>query len=123
MNPRPPTTTLPDTLFPSTSLFRSPEQQRVHVVDVVELLAVPPGGLQEPVHRMSGAELAPAVATGDLLRAHCREVVVQRERLGCTADRSEEHTSELQSLMRISYAVFCLKKKKTHRLSYETIHI
>src|SRR3546814_4793962 len=34
---------------------------------------------------------------------------------GCTAaSRSEEHTSELQSLMRISYAVFCLKKKKTH---------
>src|SRR3546814_7335889 len=31
------------------------------------------------------------------------------------ADRSEEHTSELQSLMRISYAVFCLKKKKQHR--------
>src|SRR3546814_3958566 len=35
------------------------------------------------------------------------------------ADRSEEHTSELQSLMRISYAVFCLKKKKTHR--YKTM--
>src|SRR3546814_2878298 len=32
-----------------------------------------------------------------------------------TASRSEEHTSELQSLMRISYAVFCLKKKRTHR--------
>src|SRR3546814_6293938 len=33
----------------------------------------------------------------------------------CTATRSEEHTSELQSLMRISYAVFCLKKKKAHK--------
>src|SRR3546814_2003781 len=32
--------------------------------------------------------------------------------------RSEEHTSELQSLMRISYAVFCLKKTKTHRITY-----
>src|SRR3546814_5948422 len=37
-------------------------------------------------------------------------------------DRSEEHTSELQSLMRISYAVFCLKKKK-HIQRYKTIHI
>src|SRR3546814_2108341 len=36
------------------------------------------------------------------------------ERVHRAADRSEEHTSELQSLMRISYAVFCLKKKKTH---------
>src|SRR3546814_7256953 len=35
--------------------------------------------------------------------------------LGWTMARSEEHTSELQSLMRISYAVFCLKKKKNHR--------
>src|SRR3546814_6806770 len=34
--------------------------------------------------------------------------------------RSEEHTSELQSLMRISYAVFCLKKKKTHKLEHST---
>src|SRR3546814_10206197 len=38
-------------------------------------------------------------------------------------DRSEEHTSELQSLMRISYAVFCLKKKKQHtNYNYHTIH-
>src|SRR3546814_2399571 len=35
--------------------------------------------------------------------------------VACTDDRSEEHTSELQSLMRISYAVFCLKKKKKHK--------
>src|SRR3546814_6292591 len=38
---------------------------------------------------------------------------VPESRRGCKPDRSEEHTSELQSLMRISYAVFCLKKKKT----------
>src|SRR3546814_8464672 len=36
--------------------------------------------------------------------------------------RSEEHTSELQSLMRISYAVFCLKKKKTAKITYKNIH-
>src|SRR3546814_1539898 len=39
--------------------------------------------------------------------------------LGELAFRSEEHTSELQSLMRISYAVFCLKKKKNYRMRYE----
>src|SRR3546814_9480329 len=38
---------------------------------------------------------------------------------GCQATRSEEHTSELQSLMRISYAVFCLKKKKNHNNTSE----
>src|SRR3546814_10516822 len=44
-----------------------------------------------------------------------RDEILQRtsEKLLRVADRSEEHTSELQSLMRISYAVFCLKKKKT----------
>src|SRR3546814_2237488 len=43
---------------------------------------------------------------------------------GGVAERSEEHTSELQSLMRISYAVFCLKKKNTTRINYkiETSH-
>src|SRR3546814_3434974 len=40
-----------------------------------------------------------------------------------TEDRSEEHTSELQSLMRISYAVFCLKKKKSHVISKNTSNI
>src|SRR3546814_5517347 len=39
-----------------------------------------------------------------------------------SALRSEEHTSELQSLMRISYAVFCLKKKKTINVTYHTTH-
>src|SRR3546814_5564788 len=38
---------------------------------------------------------------------------------GCCAGRSEEHTSELQSLMRISYAVFCLKKKRTNRRTHD----
>src|SRR3546814_8605346 len=37
---------------------------------------------------------------------------------GCTGARSEEHTSELQSLMRISYAVFCLKKKKKQKITH-----
>src|SRR3546814_3476100 len=73
---RPPRSTRTDTLFPYTTLFRSPHAQ------VAE-------------HQF---------AVGHL-RAH--EAVVEPGFM-----RSEEHTSELQSLMRISYAVFCLKKKK-----------
>src|SRR3546814_4177378 len=46
---------------------------------------------------------------------------VDRQVLVTVVDRSEEHTSELQSLMRISYAVFCLKKKKTKTVSHITI--
>src|SRR3546814_8235688 len=41
-------------------------------------------------------------------------IAQREENVSCSQDRSEEHTSELQSLMRISYAVFCLKKKNTH---------
>src|SRR3546814_14016171 len=87
---RPPRSTRTDTLFPYTTLFRS--QPR-------------PGAEQERsrraafrLRRRSGPE-----RDRTLRRAAPQEA----ER-----DRSEEHTSELQSLMRISYAVFCLKKKK-----------
>src|SRR3546814_6238159 len=68
------------------------------------------------VHRIQGAfrearrgrVVQPdAVGIGDRLAGH-------------RADRSEEHTSELQSLMRISYAVFCLKKKKTQKTKVNT---
>src|SRR3546814_3738695 len=48
----------------------------------------------------------------DLLDARLRHLCARAEQVGALARRSEEHTSELQSLMRISYAVFCLKKKK-----------
>src|SRR3546814_6403173 len=47
---------------------------------------------------------------------HAERVVRAQRALGADRERSEEHTSELQSLMRISYAVFCLKKKKTYNL-------
>src|SRR3546814_8951472 len=89
---RPPRSTRTDTLFPYTTLFRSPR----HHEDV--------GG----VH----LDLAAEQDVG-------RDRLAQRldaVRRGIAVMRSEEHTSELQSLMRISYAVFCLtKKKKTQR--------
>src|SRR3546814_8369355 len=49
-----------------------------------------------------------------------RGIALLEDAYGRDGDRSEEHTSELQSLMRISYAVFCLKKKKHHGSTYAT---
>src|SRR3546814_14854612 len=89
---RPPRSTRTDTLFPYTTLFRS--ERRVGRIE------------HEP-------RLVPRrVGAGERVRVELERVVVgEQER-----ERSEEHTSELQSLMRISYAVFCLKKKK-HKLT------
>src|SRR3546814_20002599 len=58
--------------------------------------------------RPSGSAATSSPATATKARRRCRSPTKQR----CSRCRSEEHTSELQSLMRISYAVFCLKKKK-----------
>src|SRR3546814_2985868 len=55
--------------------------------------------------------------------AQTRHQRIERHHARAHQTRSEEHTSELQSLMRISYAVFCLKKKKTHHLSDNPIAI
>src|SRR3546814_3639264 len=95
---RPPRSTRTDTLFPYTTLFRSP---------VVEIGGRGIGGEALPVlvQRLRRGEFeAEEVQPGAVDQA-------AQLRRG-VAMRSEEHTSELQSLMRISYAVFCLKKKK-----------
>src|SRR3546814_6548622 len=98
---RPPRSTRTDTLFPYTTLFRSyvfAEYRR------------PPSICSRNRH-------APRVVSGpeDKLQNFLAPLRYQRAttpgRLEPRRDRSEEHTSELQSLMRISYAVFCLKKK------------
>src|SRR3546814_9535800 len=91
---RPPRSTRTDTLFPYTTLFRSRRLDR---------------GADEPVR---------AVGADQVRKGLFQHIVAPDERVVIgVADlrrilRSEEHTSELQSLMRISYAVFCLKKKK-----------
>src|SRR3546814_5195843 len=88
---RPPRSTRTDTLFPYTTLFRSETY-----------LCTPrgtPGGIEGNY---------PYVVNGVFLQG-CRWVKIGTGYL--LPIRSEEHTSELQSLMRISYAVFCLKKK------------
>src|SRR3546814_7312585 len=87
---RPPRSTRTDTLFPYTTLFRS--GQRDHH-----------GGACALVRRRTRSSRAS--------RSGARGGAANRARGGAANRRSEEHTSELQSLMRISYAVFCLKKK------------
>src|SRR3546814_16869313 len=98
---RPPRSTRTDTLFPYTTLFRSAGKPVRHPAR----LAVP-GPRDVDDDRLSrGARHRRRVYEGDQgFRRQCRARRDGRE-------RSEEHTSELQSLMRISYAVFCLKKK------------
>src|SRR3546814_10363142 len=110
---RPPRSTRTDTLFPYTTLFRSRgearhktrfqiggkqrhrENQCRHRQQYGDS-AEEPKRLLHAEQRKDGAQYSPAITESIKLR-------------------SEEHTSELQSLMRISYAVFCLKKKKTHK--------
>src|SRR3546814_4763521 len=102
---RPPRSTRTDTLFPYTTLFRSalgltkpwlaikPIRHSISHVSVIQPVSV----MSTPTSVM---------ATSDICAFFSR--------------RSEEHTSELQSLMRISYAVFCLKKKHKHKKNYTT---
>src|SRR3546814_3479232 len=94
---RPPISTRTDTLFPYTTLFRS---ARI-------LLVLFQPGIKLRLVVDEGARSAAAALTLALLRPHAGAGAE------LAAVRSEEHTSELQSLMRISYAVFCLKKNKT----------
>src|SRR3546814_7892497 len=96
---RPPRSTRTDTLFPYTTLFRSPSPGRCAPSCADWRLRC---GLEH--ERAAGRDR----------RSHLVRNQVEREVEGRyeRTRRSEEHTSELQSLMRISYAVFCLKKKK-----------
>src|SRR3546814_3641742 len=93
---RPPRSTRTDTLFPYTTLFRSPDPGR---------------GLWHSRGLPGLGQWRRSFQVRRLLRRHRADAVA----LGKFGGRSEEHTSELQSLMRISYAVFCLKKKNKYK--------
>src|SRR3546814_5997605 len=93
---RPPRSTRTDTLFPYTTLFRSLDRCRL-------------SGLSAGQARLRNGDRRAAL--------RCQGDRRTRRHRGT---RSEEHTSELQSLMRISYAVFCLKKKKNTK-NYQTL--
>src|SRR3546814_1850304 len=105
---RPPRTTHTDTLFPYTTLFRSAGY---------EYRKYEGSYTPDPITFAGEYNGVPSGATsGDYdvneLYVEFNVPLMRDGWLGKSLDRSEEHTSELQSLMRISYAVFCLKKKK-----------
>src|SRR3546814_4002675 len=95
---RPPRSTRTDTLFPYPTLFRSPENDAGEIADAVFRVGV--------IFRRMPERLV-------LLCQKILPFTQTLEPYDSSGNRSEEHTSELQSLMRISYAVFCLKKKNT----------
>src|SRR3546814_3998148 len=102
---RPPRSTRTDTLFPYTTLFRSRGKQ----------------GTELGPDAFTGTQRFAEIALGqfaDVVQVLGIQRFVQAKAFHCLSvhfGRSEEHTSELQSLMRISYAVFCLKKKQTQQ--------
>src|SRR3546814_3382707 len=116
MIPRPPRSTRTDTLFPYTTLFRS---GGIWFTDpTYGIMSDYEGRKSDPeqpgcyVYRVDPASGDVEVVADDFVKPNG---------LAFSPDeRSEEHTSELQSLMRISYAVFCLKKKKHHNSSRHT---
>src|SRR3546814_6006001 len=117
---RPPLSTRTDTLFPYTTLFRSQGTGRRCRTGARPWLRALRDGSR---HRSMGASGAPGSkvpqnvppASHGLQRTGTDRGGQRKGREPAfLLDRSEEHTSELQSLMRISSAVFCLKKKKIH---------
>src|SRR3546814_10332594 len=107
---RPPRSTRTDTLFPSTTLFRSGRPAGHHGRSGLAFRALSRRGPRAAQGPRRGAHGSPHHLS---LGAGAAAEVRPQPAGPRGADRSEEHTSELQSLMRISYAVFCLKKKKT----------
>src|SRR3546814_7682757 len=100
---RPPRSTRTDTLFPYTTLFRS--------------IGPPCGRASPPAFSRRRSAPPPSGAARETYRGYCSDEIRQSFR------RSEEHTSEIQSLMRISYAVFCLKKKRQKNKLQTHLHI
>src|SRR3546814_4133744 len=134
---RPPRSTRTDTLFPYTTLFRSDEGAPLRflgrrLVTVVELYATlrgehGDGSLRGDLVDQCRGEVLGAAALRKLGYDHVADGEGGQEHAGLLGPRtglvleearSEEPTSELQSLMRISYAVFCLKKKQKNHTTH-----
>src|SRR3546814_5776663 len=108
---RPPRATRTDTLFPYTTLFRSSSNRPLLITSCHATTG------ERHVQRSHLSLLLHGCVADDRPRALSRKTRTRQQALFCLPElRSEEHTSELQSLMRISYAVFCLKKKKKQNL-------
>src|SRR3546814_3158163 len=98
---RPPRSTRTDTLFPYTTLFRSADAGEVALSQV------------RKIDRSAASHSFFIEGADKIMIGRPFDLFTKGITLAAVGDRSEEHTSELQSLMRISYAVFCLKKKTT----------
>src|SRR3546814_1775121 len=109
---RPPRSTRTDTLFPYTTLFRSPDRRQKTGGDKGRKAALAFRPILDCCTARVQARLGCQSVSGALRR------VAERSFADPNKTRSEEHTSELQSLMRISYAVFCLKKKNNNTKIY-----
>src|SRR3546814_2563062 len=110
---RPPRSTRTDTLLPYTTLFRSAKQAEERLAEVQGW---------EQAQQREELERRQCADSRQLCQDQLASFTRQQDELTQRArdvHRSEEHTSELQSLMRISYAVFCLNKKQTNK---STIH-
>src|SRR3546814_9988432 len=110
---RPPRSTRTDTLFPYTTLFRSIELSPDDTTRAQHEL----NGIMGLIEQLQAVDTTGIEPMAHPLAAH------QGIQLRLRDDRSEEHTSELQSLMRISYAVFCLKKKNNYNMTTAPLHI
>src|SRR3546814_7152444 len=125
--PRPPRSTRTDTLLPYTTLFRSLRAVEGACATVVSMQTFDrsAASITAAVRKLQASSSYDALLIADSGRVAMQVAPIVRKNGGATARllgtelwntdrglaRSEEHTSELQSLMRISYAVFCLKKK------------
>src|SRR3546814_7590363 len=117
MTRRPPRSTRTDTLFPATPLFRSNLRPYRYLLSPTldgqpldaDYLAAQLDERLQDLGSPAGALVEPLIGSDPTL-----ETLKVAEAL----QRSEEHTSELQSLMRISYAVFCLKKKSNQNCTH-----
>src|SRR3546814_9011685 len=114
---RPPRSTRTDTLFPYTTLFRSEPRTRCSAVradlSLLQIGTLPKGS----GWRARGGRGRVGANEGNVLIVWPKFASRVESCRHWISHRSEEHTSELQSLMRISYAVFCLKKKKTKKIN------
>src|SRR3546814_7433873 len=103
---RPPKSTRTDTLFPYTTRFRSARTED--------------GEPPRADHPRSAARRAASRAAARSMTRSTAVATPQHSGTSTRTARSEEHTSELQSLMRISYAVFCLKKNNENNIQKDT---
>src|SRR3546814_2795430 len=111
----PPRSTRTDTLFPYTTLFRSQLYSTV-CCDSVLMFSSVVEHAASPAHRNKPASVVSLRFIDGPSKFQASRLLLNFYTIGVT-QRSEEHTSELQSLMRISYAVFCFKKQ----ISYTTL--